>query len=162
MDTVLILKLLLLLIMANGSPIIARLLFGQRFDSPIDFGRRMKDDQPLLGSSKTFRGVIAANCIAIIVSMLIGFSWKVGLLIGFWAMAGDLFSSFVKRRLGMAPSSMALGLDQIPESFFPLVAVSSVLGLGWWQIVTLVVLFVVVELVLSRVLFILKIRNRPY
>ena len=162
MDTVLILKLLILLIITNGSPIIARVVFGQRFDSPIDFGRKIKDGQPLLGSSKTFRGVIAATCMAIIVSMLFGFSWKVGLLIGVWAMLGDLFSSFVKRRLGMVPSSMALGLDQIPESFFPLVAVSSMLRLGWWQIVTLVVLFVVVELLLSRVLFKLKIRNRPY
>ena len=36
--------------------------------------------------------------------------------------AGDLFSSFVKRRLDLASSSMAIGLDHIPESFFPLLA----------------------------------------
>ena len=34
-------------------------------------------------------------------------------------MAGDLFSSFVKRRLRLASSSMAIGLDHIPESSFP-------------------------------------------
>jgi hypothetical protein len=34
------------------------------------------------------------------------------------AMAGDLLSSLSKR-LGMEPSTMALGLDQIPESVFP-------------------------------------------
>jgi hypothetical protein len=37
-------------------------------------------------------------------------------------MAGDLFSSFLKRRLNLPPSSPALGLDQVPESLFPLLA----------------------------------------
>ena len=156
------LKLLLLLIIANGSPIIARKIFGSRFEYPIDFGWCLKDGQPMFGSSKTFRGVISSILIVIIFAVILNLTWKAGLLIGFWAMVGDLFSSFVKRRLRMAPSSMALGLDQVPESFFPLVAVSSILGLGWWQIATLVVLFVVIELMLSRVLYKLKIRNRPY
>jgi hypothetical protein len=34
-------------------------------------------------------------------------------------MAGDLLSSFVKRRLNLPPSSRATGLDQIPESLLP-------------------------------------------
>jgi CDP-2,3-bis-(O-geranylgeranyl)-sn-glycerol synthase len=159
---VLILKLLLLLIITNGSPIIARLVFVHRFERPLDFGWKMKDGQPLLGSSKTYRGVIAAIFTATIASMLFSLSWKVGLLIGVWAMIGDLLSSFVKRRLGLAPSSMALGLDQIPESLFPLLAVSSMLGLGWWQVTYLVVLFLLIELGLSRILYKFKIRNRPY
>jgi CDP-2,3-bis-(O-geranylgeranyl)-sn-glycerol synthase len=159
---VLILKLLLLLVITNGSPIIARLVFGHRFEKPVDFGWRMKDGQPLFGSSKTYRGITAAILMAIIASLLLGFSWKVGLLIGVWAMLGDLLSSFVKRRLGMAPSSMAIGVDQIPESLFPLMAVSSALDLEWWQIAYLVVLFIVIELGLSRILYKIKIRNRPY
>ena len=156
------LKLLVLLIVANGSPIIVRKIFGSRFNDPIDFGWRLKDGLPLFGSSKTYRGVISSILIVIVFAVILNLTWKAGLLIGFWAMIGDLFSSFVKRRLGMAPSSMALGLDQIPESFFPLVAVSTMFELGWWKIVTLVVLFVAVELALSRLLYRLKIRNRPY
>ena len=93
---------------------------------------------------------------------MLNLSWKLGLLIGVWAMIGDLLSSFVKRRLGMAPSSKALGLDQIPEAFFPLVAVSTMLGLGWWQITYLTLLFMVIELSLSRVLYKFKIRKKPY
>lgn len=156
------LKLLLLLIIANGTPIVTRQIFGRRFEYPIDFGWRLKDAQPLFGSSKTFRGVISAILVATLVAVILNLSWKHGLLIGVWAMLGDLLSSFVKRRLGMAPSSMALGLDQVPESLFPLLAVSNAFGLGWWQIVYLVVLFVVLGLLLSRVLYKFKIRRRPY
>ena len=44
-----------------------------------------------------------------------------GVVIGATAMAGDLLSSFCKRRLKLAPSSQALGLDQIPEVLLPAV-----------------------------------------
>jgi hypothetical protein len=42
--------------------------------------------------------------------------------VAFMAMLGDLFSGFVKRRLGMGPSDKALGLDYVPESLLPLLA----------------------------------------
>ncbi len=156
------LKLLLLLLIANGAPILCSKFFGNRFSLPVDFGVRLKDGFPLFGSSKTFRGLISAVLVVTAFAVLLGFEWQTGLLIGVWAMLGDLFSSFVKRRLGMTPSSMALGLDQIPEALFPLIAVSSIVGLTWWQITYLVVLFIVVELVLSRILYTLKIRKKPY
>ena len=35
-------------------------------------------------------------------------------------MAGDLLSSFTKRRMRLASSSMAPGIDQVPESVLPL------------------------------------------
>src|SRR5262249_24399228 len=44
-------------------------------------------------------------------------------------MAGDLFSSFLKRRIGLGPSSKATGLDQVPESLFLLLACQPVLSL---------------------------------
>jgi hypothetical protein len=53
---------------------------------------------------------------------LLGLGWKIGALIGIVAMASDLLASFVKRRLGLPPSSQAIGLDQIPESLIPLLA----------------------------------------
>jgi len=155
-------KLLLLLLIANGAPILSSKLFGNRFSFPVDFGLHLKDGFPLFGSSKTFRGLISAILVVTAFAVLLGFEWQTGLLIGVWAMLGDLFSSFVKRRMGMTPSSMALGLDQIPEALFPLIAVSSIVGLTWWQITYLVVLFIVVELVLSRILYTLKIRKKPY
>lgn len=156
------LKLLVLLFIANGAPILASKVFGNRFALPVDFGFHLKDGFPVFGSSKTFRGLLAAVLVVAGFAVLFGFQWKTGLLIGIWAMLGDLFSSFVKRRLGMAPSSMAIGLDQIPEALFPLIAVSSIVGIDGWQIAFLVVLFVVIGLLISRILYKYHIRKRPY
>ena len=50
---------------------------------------------------------------------MIGLDWRIGALVAAMAMLGDLFSSFLKRRMGLAPSRQAIGLDQIPESCFP-------------------------------------------
>lgn len=77
-------------------------------------------------------------------------------------MLGDLFSSFIKRRLGVPASGMALGLDQIPESLFPLLAVRVELSLEFIQVAGLVAGFVVLELLVSRILFQLRIREQPY
>jgi hypothetical protein len=57
-----------------------------------------------------------------ICAALMGLGWEVGTLVATFVMAGDLFSCFVKRRLRLASSSMAIGLDHVPESLFPLVA----------------------------------------
>ena len=64
-------------------------------------------------------------------------SWMgVGILTTTCAMAGDLFSSFVKRRLHLASSSMAIGLDHIPEFLFPLLASLLLLPLSILDVVT--------------------------
>ena len=55
--------------------------------------------------------------------------WRLGALVAASAMAGDCLSSFIKRRFGLEPSEMTLGLDQVPESLFPAVACSAYLPL---------------------------------
>ena len=45
-----------------------------------------------------------------------GLPATVGTPLGGGAMLGDALSSFIKRRMGAAPSSRATGLDQIPEA----------------------------------------------
>jgi hypothetical protein len=77
-------------------------------------------------------------------------------------MAGDLFSSFCKRRLGLPSSSRASGLDQIPESLLPLLACRDLLGLTAADIAVCVVMFVAGEVVLSRLLYAFRLRDRPY
>ena len=76
-------------------------------------------------------------------------------------MAGDLLSSFLKRRLGLAPSSRATGLDQIPESLFPLLACEQLLSLTAFDIADTAI-FLIGEVALSRLLFKFHLRDRPY
>ena len=95
-----------------------------------------------------------------ICASLMNFGWEIGALIAAFAMAGDLLSSFVKRRLHLASSSMAMGLDHIPESLFPPLASRLLLPVS--DVVVGVTMFVVGGLVLSPILFRLNLRDEPH
>lgn len=155
------LLLLLLVLVANGAPVLAQRLLP--FESrPLDGGLRLRDGRRLFGRTKTLQGLLAAVLASVTVSLLCGYGWQPGLVIGVFAMLGDLFSSFIKRRLGMRSSSMALGLDQVPEALFPLLAARWLVELALFDIGVLVLLFFVLELLLSRILYRLHIRRQPY
>jgi CDP-2,3-bis-(O-geranylgeranyl)-sn-glycerol synthase len=162
MQPVVICQLLVLLMLANGTPVIAKKVFGDRYSYPLDCNLRFADGRPLFGRSKTFRGLALAVVATIAGAPLIGLSWKTGLLVGSLAMVGDLFSSFSKRRLNLPSSSRASGLDQIPESLFPLLACRQLMALAPIDIAVTVAVFFVGEVVLSRVLFAFRLRDRPY
>lgn len=162
MHEFLIIKLLVLLAIANGTPVAAKLVLGDRFAYPLDGGLRLPDGNPLFGASKTWRGIGLATLVTGLAGLVIGLGFWIGALVGFLAMAGDLFSSFIKRRLGMEPSSQATGLDQVPEALFPLMACAAFLPLNFLDIAVAVLLFLIGGIVLSRVLFDLKLRDRPH
>lgn len=153
---------LVLLLIANGAPILARLIFGKRLLTPVDYGRYAVDGRRLLGPSKTLLGVAAAIVVTAVAANLLGYGFWLGALTGMAAMAGDLLSSYCKRRLGMPPSAFAPGLDQIPESLLPALALMRPLGLLAAEIVLIVAAFVVLELGLSALLYKLHIRQQPY
>jgi hypothetical protein len=155
-------KLLFLLLIANGAPIIAKNSCGQYCSFPIDCQRQCRDGQRLLGPTKTLRGVFCSVIVTGAAARLLGLGWPIGLTIGFVAMLGDLFSSFIKRRLKITPSNKATGLDQVPESLFPLIACKFFIDLELIDIIAIVTLFFVIEIALSKVLFKLHIRDRPY
>ena len=157
-----ILDILLLLIVANGAPIIAAKVFRGRAAQPVDFGIHLADHQPLFGSSKTWRGLVTALLSCSICAPLLGSDWYFGLVFASLAMTGDLASSFVKRRLGMAPSERCIGLDQLPEAALPCIYVGAITALTWWWAILLPLLFMILQLLISRPLYRLKIRKRPY
>jgi len=155
-------QLLILLALANGSPVIAKRILSETFARPLDGNAKFVYGRPLLGASKTIRGVIVSLLVTALSAPLLGLDVRIGLLVAAAAMAGDLLSSFMKRRLGLTPSSRAIGLDQIPESLFPLLACRSVLALTAIDIATGCAIFFVGELLLSRFFFRLRLRDRPY
>jgi CDP-2,3-bis-(O-geranylgeranyl)-sn-glycerol synthase len=156
------LKLLLLLGVANGAALFGHTLFRERLAFPVDGGLRFPDGRPLFGASKTVRGIVLALVCTPLAAWVLGLEPSTGLLIGAFAMLGDLTSSFVKRRLAFATSSQALGIDQVPESLFPLLAVRVRYGLSGLEITLMVVAFFFLELVLSRLLYRLRLRDQPY
>ena len=104
MHLLLIAQLLTLLAVANGTPIIVEKFLGKFLAFPIDGGLELTDGKPLFGSSKTLRGLALSLLATTAFAPLISLSWKVGALVSATAMLGDLLSSFLKRRMGLAPS----------------------------------------------------------
>lgn len=162
MHPLLILELLILVTVANGTPVLAKRLLGGTLDRPLDGGAVFTDGRPWFGPAKTIRGIVLALLATPLAAVLIGLPWRLGIVIAAAAMAGDLLSSFVKRRRGLAPSSKATGLDQIPESLLPLAASRLVVAVSLLDIVAGTIIFLVGSMILSRLLFALRLRDQPY
>ena len=154
-------RILGLLVVANGAPILARDLLWERWGWPLDLGSRFVDGRPLLGPSKTIRGVMAAIVATGCTACLFGMPAATGAWVGLWAMIGDLLSSFIKRRLGIASSDSALGLDQGLEALVPTLVMRVPWRLSVTDILVITALFFVVDVMLSRLLYKLHIRQRP-
>jgi CDP-2,3-bis-(O-geranylgeranyl)-sn-glycerol synthase len=147
---VLVVEFLLLLLLANGTPVLARRLLKQRFAWPLDGGLRLPDDQPLFGTSKTLRGVVLSVVVTSLGAAGLGLGWQLGAVTAALAMTGDLCSSFIKRRMKLPSSSNAPMLDQVPESLFPALACQSQLGFSVAEILLIVTVFLIGNLLANR------------
>ena len=100
---------------ANGAPVI----FGG--GKPIDMGRKFKG-RPIFGSHKTIRGLFAGLAAGFIMAYLenlaLPYMLEIGILLSIGAMFGDLFGSFIKRRIGTGEGTKMLLLDQYPFVIF--------------------------------------------
>jgi CDP-diglyceride synthetase len=152
----------ILLLAANGAPVLARRWFKARFSRPVDMGLTLGDGYPLFGYSKTWRGIVIAVIAASLAAPVLGLTALDGAVFGLASMSGDLLASFIKRRRGHAESSQVRGVDTIPESVMPALLLRTQLGLGWLDILAIALIFFLVEIFLSPVLYRLHIKNRPY
>jgi hypothetical protein len=141
---------LLLILAANSAPALLGRWLGRRGTWPVDGGMIMADGHPLFGHSKTWRGLAAALLITVACALLVGWSWLFGLAIASATMAGDLLSSFLKRRLGLPPSAQVPLLDEVPESLFPALVAKAWLALGWIDVGLVVAGFWIGHLVAER------------
>lgn len=157
-----ILQSLLILAFANYAPVVAQKVFGSRFACPLDGGMNFYDKHAIFGPSKTIRGIVASIAAASAGALIVGVGPDVGAVMAAAAMTGDLFSSFVKRRLNFPPSSQAMGLDQVPESLLPLLVGRHALSLSIFDILLGVSIFFVGEILLARLFYRLGLREQPY
>jgi CDP-2,3-bis-(O-geranylgeranyl)-sn-glycerol synthase len=142
--------LVLLVVIANGAPVVISLLMGHRWNSPLDCGLRLSDQRSVLGPSKTIRGVLASVLATGLLAPLFGFSPATGAGFACLAMLGDTCSSFIKRRLGIASSHSVLLLDQLPESLLPLWFMQSTVGGTTAEILVAAAIFTLVDWLLIR------------
>lgn len=157
-----LLQLLCLIVVANGSPILIRLILKTGLNRPVDGGLRFIDARPVFGPAKTWAGLVTAVAATGLTATAVGLPAGMGLLIGMSAMTGDLFSSFIKRRLGVESSRPAPVLDQLPESLLPAVLAAGPLGLSGRDVLLAVVLFFLIEIALTHLLYRCGLRPYPY
>jgi hypothetical protein len=154
---------LLLIGAANAAPLFAKKWFGSRLAWPLDGDVKWFDGEPVFGHSKTVRGIVFGIAAPSLMAWPLGHPMWQGAGIGATAMAGDLISSFCKRRMKMTPSSQAFGLDQGPEVVLPVLIARGWFGLSLLDAALVVVAFFCLEVVLSKVLFHFHLlRDRPY
>ncbi|MFN2360545.1 MAG: CDP-archaeol synthase [Marinobacter sp.] len=156
------LELFVMLVLANGAPVVAALVFGQRWAAAVDGGRLWHDGRPLLGKSKTWRGVVSGTLACGLFAWITGIGLMFGLTFGLLGLAGDLISSFIKRRAGLASSARATGLDQVPEALLPMILAWYWLDLNGLVVTGVVVIFTLSNILLSPLLYRLGIRHQPH
>lgn len=141
----------MLTVTANTAAWAAARAFQTRWDAPLDGGWTLRDGTRLLGSHKTWRGLIVAVVACGIAAQLLRLGFGLGAAFGALALIGDAASSFIKRRLRIRPGVEVLGLDQLAETILPLFVLQRPLGLGLIDILIVAAAFVLLDVVATRV-----------
>ncbi len=138
------------LLWANFLPPMANLIWGERLGYALDGGHTWPDGRPLFGPHKTVRGIVASAVGGTAAYPLLGTPWWIAGAAALLAMAGDLLSSFIKRRLDHPSGDPSVVLDQIFEGLFPTVLLATYLPLALWQVLVVLLLFIPVTYLGSR------------
>ncbi|MEW6592095.1 MAG: CDP-2,3-bis-(O-geranylgeranyl)-sn-glycerol synthase [Candidatus Hadarchaeota archaeon] len=147
---------------ANGAPVV---LGGGR---PIDGGRKFRDGRPIFGPGKTVRGFIAGLVAGSVFGALQAaasgniFLAAVGFLLSLGALVGDLFGSFLKRRLNVPRGGAAPLLDQMGFVVFAMIFASPLSFPGWGVVAVLLIMTPLIHLGTNYCAYKLGLKDRPY
>lgn len=146
---------------ANAVPVV----FGG--GQPLDLGRTFKDNRPIFGSHKTFKGFFSG----LIVGTLVGFgesfvfnnySPLLGFLLSLGALVGDLGGAFIKRRLDLAPGAFLPIVDQID---FVLCALLFSLPVAQPTAIMALIIFLVtipIHLLTNLLAYFMRVKKKPW
>lgn len=130
------------ILLVNLLPPMASIVSGDRLNRTLDGGKLWFDGHPVFGPHKTIRGVLVSMLGGLAASPLMGVPWWVGGTAALLAMAGDLLSSFIKRRPGIPSGREIIVLDQIFEAIFPALFLGHFLEFSWQEIILIPLLFI--------------------
>lgn len=160
---------------ANMAPVIVSRI--PILNKPIDGGRLWRG-KPILGSHKTWRGLVAGILFAIVViyaqtaiRMPEGFSlvdyqapniWVLGFLMGAGALVGDAIKSFFKRRVGKVSGAPWPPFDQIDFIIGGLLAAWAYTPIPLSAVIWLLVLTPFGHILVNRLAFAAGWKSVPY
>jgi CDP-2,3-bis-(O-geranylgeranyl)-sn-glycerol synthase len=137
---------LLMIAAASTAPWAVARVCGNRWTWPLDFDSTLWDGQRLFGAHKSWRGLVAGIAASALVGWAFGPGWLVGCGVGALALAGDVMSSAIKRRLNRPPGAEVPGLDQVPEALLPLLLLREPLGISAATALMLTFVFTILDL----------------
>lgn len=146
---------------ANAVPVV----FGG--GRPLDFGRTLKDNRPIFGSHKTFKGFIAG----LVVGTLVGFGESVVLenyspLLGFFlslgALFGDLIGAFIKRRIGLSPGALFPVVDQLDFVLVALLFSLPVSPPSLSMAIVILIFTIPMHLLTNLLAYLTRIKSKPW
>lgn len=140
---------ILFLLVVNALPALAHVALGDRLRTPVDCGYLWRDQKTLFGKNKTIRGLVVSVAGGMALMGLLQQPWWVGGFAALLAMAGDLATSFVKRRWGLASGRAVFGFDQLLESLLPLLFLAPIMHLSLGQSAIILFLFILVAYIFS-------------
>ncbi|MCS7385938.1 MAG: CDP-2,3-bis-(O-geranylgeranyl)-sn-glycerol synthase [archaeon GB-1867-005] len=128
---------------------------------PIDFGKKMRDGNPIFGRGKTFEGFIVGVTAGTLIG-LIQSRVAASFMLALGAMIGDLTGSFLKRRLGIRSSEPAPLLDQV-SFLIGAIALSSILeAYSLEEVVVLILITIPLHLITNIFAYFMKLKKVPW
>lgn len=163
---------------ANMAPIFAAKLF-PAWSTPVDLGATWNGKE-LFGAHKTYRGLMSGTVMGLLVfavqralcqsaeffQQLSLFNYEeVGLIFGAWmglgALLGDLFKSFFKRQVGIAPGEPWVPFDQVDWIIGALLSISVAFPPGTTMILSSLFIGLVLHFLVRYVGYMLRLNSTP-
>jgi len=154
--------------LANMAPVIVKKSY-KKLSIPVN--------TKIFGKNKTYRGLIFGILFAIIIAFIqylvypqlkdLSFldysNWfKIGFLMGFGAVFGDIIESLVKRRLKYKPGQPFVPLDQLDFVLGSLLFISLIFIPTIKMIITIIIVSFILHVLVNHSAYYLKIRNEKW
>lgn len=134
---------------------------------PLDFGRTLRDNKPIFGPHKTFKGFFAGLAVGTLVgvaeavvfpscSPFVGFALSLG------ALMGDLAGAFTKRRLGLAPGAPLPIVDQVGFVLCALVFSLPVAPPSLLMAAVILLLTIPIHLLTNFLAYLIRVKEKPW
>ena len=153
---------------ANAAPVFVKMITKPH---PLDGGRLFFDKKPILGKGKTIEGFLFAVIIGVIIGSIqlnlnhlvpfaeIKMTITLAFLLAFGAMFGDLFASFLKRRLGFKRGDSVFLLDQLDFVIMALLFASIIVSPPLYVWVILMIITPLANLLSNVLAYTLKLKD---
>ncbi|MCK4247966.1 MAG: CDP-2,3-bis-(O-geranylgeranyl)-sn-glycerol synthase [Methanomicrobia archaeon] len=137
---------------------------------PLDFNKNFLDGRRLIGNGVTIRGTFVGIFFGTLTCLLqsffyeysVPFSLKLGFLLAFGAILGDLVESFLKRRINLERGAPLPLFDQLDFVFGALILSNPLLKLNIRKILTIVLITPILHFSTNYIGYKLKLKEVPW